>query len=513
MPLLTEALRGRGRGAGGRDRRTGSWSDAPRRRTGPAGRGGPGDLGRAGQPGSRCSSTPPPPSAGASPSASPRCSTVPRGRHRPAAGTRAGGAGRPLPHGRGGHRPRRALACPGCGRWARWPAPACTARTAWRATRCWRPLVFGARRRVAAVGGGAGRRPARRRGPPPLPAARRRCTSDAVEESRPHCADDVERVGVVRDGDGLAARPGRDDALAALRLAPRSSEPPNMVAPRAWSRRPRCARAESRGAHYAPTTRRAIRLGRVDLDVATGRLDAENDLVAAPPDRRIRVNRSLGAAAAALRTWSDGPARGPGPGRRHHHRCRRARRRQPGPSGGPAAGRVAGLEVALPAPSRLLDSGVSGRRAGGDGDDVPPGRRPGRGRGPGAGDPVPAERMALNLLGRLCGIATGDPRRGRSAVDGPQARSSAPARPRRGCGRWRSTPSALGGGGNHRFGLDDAVLIKDNHVAVAGGDRAAVERARRRAWATWSRSRSRSTPWPSSTRRSTPGPRWCCSTT
>jgi nicotinate-nucleotide pyrophosphorylase (carboxylating) len=36
----------------------------------------------------------------------------------------------------------------------------------------------------------------------------------------------------------------------------------------------------------------------------------------------------------------------------------------------------------------------------------------------------------------------------------------------------------LGGGANHRFGLDDAVLIKDNHIAVAGGIRPAVERAR-----------------------------------
>jgi nicotinate-nucleotide pyrophosphorylase (carboxylating) len=36
----------------------------------------------------------------------------------------------------------------------------------------------------------------------------------------------------------------------------------------------------------------------------------------------------------------------------------------------------------------------------------------------------------------------------------------------------------VGGGSNHRFGLDDAVLIKDNHVAIAGGVRIAVERAR-----------------------------------
>ena len=39
----------------------------------------------------------------------------------------------------------------------------------------------------------------------------------------------------------------------------------------------------------------------------------------------------------------------------------------------------------------------------------------------------------------------------------------------------------MGGGSNHRFGLDDAILIKDNHVAVAGGVRRAVEQARARA--------------------------------
>ena len=49
-----------------------------------------------------------------------------------------------------------------------------------------------------------------------------------------------------------------------------------------------------------------------------------------------------------------------------------------------------------------------------------------------------------------------------------------------------------GGGFNHRFGLDDAILIKDNHIAVAGGIRAVLERARAPP-AIWSRSRSRST--------------------
>ena len=43
----------------------------------------------------------------------------------------------------------------------------------------------------------------------------------------------------------------------------------------------------------------------------------------------------------------------------------------------------------------------------------------------------------------------------------------------------------VGGGSNHRFGLDDAVLIKDNHIAIAGGIRAALEPRPRRMSATW----------------------------
>ena len=52
----------------------------------------------------------------------------------------------------------------------------------------------------------------------------------------------------------------------------------------------------------------------------------------------------------------------------------------------------------------------------------------------------------------------------------------------------------VGGGSNHRFGLDDAVLIKDNHMAIAGGIRPAVERARAQS-ATWSRSSWRWIRW------------------
>ncbi len=87
------------------------------------------------------------------------------------------------------------------------------------------------------------------------------------------------------------------------------------------------------------------------------------------------------------------------------------------------------------------------------------------------------ERTALNLLCRLSGIATAT----RALVD-----AIADCRARVVCTR-KTTPGLrvlekyavrCGGGSNHRFGLDDAVLIKDNHLALAGSIRAAVEAVR-----------------------------------
>ncbi len=141
-------------------------------------------------------------------------------------------------------------------------------------------------------------------------------------------------------------------------------------------------------------------------------------------------------------------------------------------------GRVAGLEVALSA-FRILDPAVELEVLAGDGRDVEAGATLARVRG-GARELLSAERTALNLLGRLCGIATAT----RDLV-----RSVAGTRARVACTR-KTTPllRALekyavraGGGSNHRFGLDDAVLIKDNHRLLAGGAAAAVERARRHA--------------------------------
>jgi nicotinate-nucleotide pyrophosphorylase (carboxylating) len=90
-----------------------------------------------------------------------------------------------------------------------------------------------------------------------------------------------------------------------------------------------------------------------------------------------------------------------------------------------------------------------------------------------------AERTALNLLQRLCGIATAT----RAAVEATGGRIAV-------LDTRKTTPTLralekyavrVGGGRNHRFGLYDLVLIKDNHVRLAGGVTKAVDAARRRA--------------------------------
>jgi nicotinate-nucleotide pyrophosphorylase (carboxylating) len=87
------------------------------------------------------------------------------------------------------------------------------------------------------------------------------------------------------------------------------------------------------------------------------------------------------------------------------------------------------------------------------------------------------ERTALNFVGRLSGVAT---------LTADHVRQTAGTKLRICCTR-KTTPGLralekyavrCGGGFNHRFGLDDAILIKDNHVAVAGGVRPVLERAR-----------------------------------
>jgi len=88
-----------------------------------------------------------------------------------------------------------------------------------------------------------------------------------------------------------------------------------------------------------------------------------------------------------------------------------------------------------------------------------------------------AERTALNLLARLCGVATLT-RDYVRAVEGTAARVADTRKTTPGLRALEKHAVRCGGGVNHRFGLDDAILIKDNHVAVCGGVTAAVRAAR-----------------------------------
>ncbi len=88
-----------------------------------------------------------------------------------------------------------------------------------------------------------------------------------------------------------------------------------------------------------------------------------------------------------------------------------------------------------------------------------------------------AERTALNLVSRLCGVATLT----RAYVDAVTGTGVAVTDTRKTTPGLRALEKyavRCGGGVNHRFGLDDAILIKDNHVAAAGGVGAAIRRAR-----------------------------------
>jgi nicotinate-nucleotide pyrophosphorylase (carboxylating) len=138
-------------------------------------------------------------------------------------------------------------------------------------------------------------------------------------------------------------------------------------------------------------------------------------------------------------------------------------------------GVVAGLDLAALA-FRLIDPAIRFQPMIEDGAALAPGARvaivEGRARGV-----LTAERVALNFVGRMSGVASATAKL-TAAVSHTKARIV--------CTR-KTTPLLraiekyavrAGGGSNHRFGLDDAVLIKDNHVAVAGSVAEAIHRAR-----------------------------------
>jgi nicotinate-nucleotide pyrophosphorylase (carboxylating) len=88
-----------------------------------------------------------------------------------------------------------------------------------------------------------------------------------------------------------------------------------------------------------------------------------------------------------------------------------------------------------------------------------------------------AERTALNLLGRMCGIATLT-QDYVDSVAGTKARITDTRKTTPGLRALEKYAVRCGGGVNHRFGLDDAILIKDNHVAACGSVGEAVRRAK-----------------------------------
>lgn len=139
------------------------------------------------------------------------------------------------------------------------------------------------------------------------------------------------------------------------------------------------------------------------------------------------------------------------------------------------AGVVAGLDLAALA-FRLVEPDIEVATRCSDGSEVSPGQVIATLRGPARGI-LTAERTALNFLNHLSGIATAT----KSMVVAVRAHKARIVCTRKTTPGLRSIEKyavRAGGGSNHRFGLDDAVLIKDNHVAIAGGIRAAVERAR-----------------------------------
>jgi nicotinate-nucleotide pyrophosphorylase (carboxylating) len=124
----------------------------------------------------------------------------------------------------------------------------------------------------------------------------------------------------------------------------------------------------------------------------------------------------------------------------------------------------------------LVDPRIEVRDLLPDGSRVQPGTVIGIASGPARGL-LTGERVALNFLGHLSGVATGTATIA-DAIAHTSARVADTRKTIPGLRALQKHAVVAGGGSNHRFGLDDAVLIKDNHIAVAGGVTAAVEAAR-----------------------------------
>ena len=139
------------------------------------------------------------------------------------------------------------------------------------------------------------------------------------------------------------------------------------------------------------------------------------------------------------------------------------------------AGCIAGLEVAA-STFHQIDASVSFGRERNDGDVVAADTVLAEIEGS-ARSLLTAERAALNFLGHLSGIAT-TTRFIVDAVDGTGVAVAETRKTTPGLRALEKYAVRMGGGANHRFGLDDAVMIKDNHIAAAGGISEAVAAVR-----------------------------------
>lgn len=138
-------------------------------------------------------------------------------------------------------------------------------------------------------------------------------------------------------------------------------------------------------------------------------------------------------------------------------------------------GVIAGIDLALAA-FRLVDRDIDARVEMGDGSRVGEGDVVMRIEGPSRGI-LAAERVALNFLGRLSGVATQTALYVEAAA-GTRAKIVCTRKTTPGLRAFEKYAVRCGGGKNHRFGLHDAVMIKDNHIIAAGGIAAAMTAAK-----------------------------------
>lgn len=137
---------------------------------------------------------------------------------------------------------------------------------------------------------------------------------------------------------------------------------------------------------------------------------------------------------------------------------------------------VAGIDVAARVFKRY-DPEVEVEMLVRDGDRIAKGAKMMHVSGP-ARSLLTAERTALNIAQRMCGIAT-ETARYVDAIRGTRARLIDTRKTTPGLRMLEKHAVTCGGGLNHRLGLDNGVMIKDNHIAVCGSIAKAVERARR----------------------------------